>query len=79
MSDIAQGIDAYFWLTAITLICGGLNLFVRFAYKSKCKRCKICCIVIERDIETEEREDLAAVAMMNTNPSIEGVTDGQRN
>ena len=65
MADISQGIDAYFWITVLTVFCTGFNLIVRYAYRSKCKRCKICCIEIERDIEVEERED-AATGPANT-------------
>jgi len=72
MTDISQGIDAYFWLTLVTIFCGGMNLFIRYAYRSKCRRCKICCIKIERDIEIEEREDLAVNGMMlHTSQSID--------
>jgi hypothetical protein len=65
MADISQGIDAYFWITVLTVFCTGFNFIVRYAYRSKCKRCKICCIEIERDIEVEERED-AATGPANT-------------
>jgi hypothetical protein len=69
MADISQGIDAYFWITVLTVFCTGFNLIVRYAYRSKCKRCKICCIEIERDIEVEEREDTAAAANTAANTS----------
>ena len=58
MGDITQGIDGSFFLSLTTLICGGLGLLIRFAYKSKCKSVKICCLKIDRDIETELKEDL---------------------
>ena len=58
MGDITQGIDGFFFLSLTTLICGGLGLLIRFAYKSKCKSVKICCLKIDRDIETELKEDL---------------------
>ena len=58
MGDITQGIDGFFFLSFTTLICGGLGLLIRFAYKSKCKSVKICCLKIDRDIETELKEDL---------------------
>ena len=68
MADISQGIDSYFWLSLMTVFCTGLNLFVHYAYRSKCKRCKLCCIEIERDIEVEERED-AITASVAANPT----------
>ena len=58
MGDITQGIDGFFFLSLTTLLCGGLTLLIRFAYKSKCKSVEICCIRVDRDIETELKEDL---------------------
>ena len=60
MGDISQGIDSFFWLSLVTLICGGLSLSIRYAYRSKCKNIKLCgCIKIDRDVDIEEREDMA--------------------
>jgi len=58
MGDITQGIDGFFFLSLTTLICGGLTLLIRFAYKSKCKSVEFCCIKIDRDIENEVKEDM---------------------
>ena len=58
MGDITQGIDGFFFLSLTTLVCGGLTLLIRFAYKSKCKSAQICCYKIDRDIETELKEGL---------------------
>ena len=58
MADVTQGIDAYFYLSALTIFMGGIGLIVRYSYKSKCKEVACCCIKIIRDIETEEREDI---------------------
>jgi hypothetical protein len=58
MADITQGIDAYFYLSALTIFMGGIGLIVRYAYKSKCKEVNMCCIKIVRDTVAEEREDL---------------------
>lgn len=58
MADVTQGIDAYFYLSALTIFMGGIGLIVRYSYKSKCKEVSMCCIKIVRDIETEEREDM---------------------
>ena len=58
MGDITQGVYGFFFLSLTTLVCGGLGLLIRFAYKSKCTSAEICCIKITRDIETELKEDL---------------------
>ena len=57
MADVTAGIDAYFYLSGLTILMGGIALIVRFCYKSKCKEVTCGCIRIIRDIETEERED----------------------
>ena len=58
MGDVTQGIDSYFYLSVLTLMCGGLTLLIRFAYKSKCKSVEVCCLKIDRDIENEVKEDM---------------------
>ena len=58
MTDLAEGVNAYFYLSVLTLIMGGIGLIVRYSYKSKCKEVDCCCIKIVRDIEIEEREDI---------------------
>jgi hypothetical protein len=58
MSDLTDGVNAYFYLSVLTLLMGGVGLIVRFAYKSKCKEVQCGCLKITRDIETEEREDM---------------------
>ena len=74
MGDITQGIDGFFFLSLTTLICGGLTLLIRFAYKSKCKSVELCCIKIDRDIENEVKEDL------NLSPSSPSIaTDFRKN
>ena len=59
MGDITNGIDGFFFLSLATLVCGGLTLLIRFAYKSKCKSVELCCLRIDRDIETEIKEDMS--------------------
>ena len=66
MADITQGVDSYFYLSVLTLLCGGFTLLIRFAYKSKCKSVSLCCLRIDRDIETELKEDL----QIPTTPSV---------
>jgi hypothetical protein len=58
MGDITQGIDGFFWLSVLTLLCGGTTLLIKFAYKSKCKSVEFCCIKIDRDIDNEVKEDM---------------------
>jgi len=58
MGDITNGIDGFFFLSLATLVCGGLTLLIRFAYKSKCKSVELCCLKIDRDVETELKEDM---------------------
>ena len=59
MGDLTQGIDSYFWLALGGLVFGSIGMLIRYSYKSKCRSVKICCIKIVRDIESEEREDMA--------------------
>ena len=75
MGDISQGIDSFFWLSLVTLIFSGIAVCVRYGYRSKCKNIKLCgCINIDRDIETEEREDevMAKTAASKSSQSIGG-------
>ena len=73
MGDLSQGIDAYFWLSVITLIFGACSLSIRYAYRSKCRQCEICCIKLIRDVDVEEREDMAkSTIASNSNQSIVG-------
>ena len=58
MGGITQGIDDFFWLSVLTLLCGGTTLLIKFAYKSKCKSVEFCCIKIDRDIDNEVKEDM---------------------
>lgn len=67
MGDLTQGIDSYFYLSVLTLMCGGLGLLIRFAYKSKCKSVELCCIRIDRDVETELKEDMT---LSQSSPNI---------
>lgn len=68
MGELTDGIDGYFYLTLATIVFGGIGLITRYAYKSKCKSVDICCLKIQRDIETEEREDTFA---MRNSPTLQ--------
>lgn len=39
-----------FIITSASALCGAI---LKTLYDSKCKRCKICCIEIDRDIDAE--------------------------
>ena len=71
MSDLAEGVNSFFYLSVLTLIMGGVGLIVRYSYKSKCSSVDLCCIKIVRDIETEEREDMEEMRHpMPSSPSL---------
>jgi uncharacterized membrane protein len=46
-----------FWSFFLTSIIGCIMGILRMIYKSKCKYCSICGIMIERDIVSEEKID----------------------
>ena len=58
MSDITQNIDGFFWLSLSTIIFTSVGLFIRYSYKSKCKKVSCCCLKIVRDIDVERQEDM---------------------
>jgi hypothetical protein len=37
------------------------GVIIRFAYRSKCRRVKCCCLDIERDVEDEMVEDVMSM------------------
>lgn len=56
-----------FWIASATMTFAFLGLIVRYSYKSKCKNFSICCLRIERDIESEKEEDIEAIRMNRGN------------
>lgn len=42
-----------FWMAFLTTMTGFTLKLASMAYKSKCKKCSFCGIVIERDVEAE--------------------------
>jgi hypothetical protein len=57
MYDLKQ--DPVFWSFFLTTTTAFIFGMVKIISKSKCKTCKFCGICeIERDIATEEREDI---------------------
>ena len=51
-----------FLLSSLTLLLGFFTGVVGMCYRSKCKDLSCCCFHVVRDIEAEEKEDLAAVS-----------------
>jgi len=49
--------DAVFFSFLITSVIGCILGLSRVLYKSKCKKCSLCGIIIERDVESEEKID----------------------
>ena len=48
--------DPVFWSFFITSTTAFIFGIVKIISKSKCKKCKMMCFEIERDVEMEERE-----------------------
>jgi hypothetical protein len=46
-----------FWSFFLTSTIGCILGLVKMLYKSKCKRCTLCGISVERDVELEEKID----------------------
>jgi|Laugrespbdmm15sd_2_1035082.scaffolds.fasta_scaffold17172_3 hypothetical protein len=67
-----------------TIIAGMVFAFcgviIRFAYRSKCRRAKCCCIEIERDVDDEMVEDVVSMEQGVPLPgeSQRGSIDGGR-
>ena len=54
--------NAVFFSFLITSVIGCLLKIISYCYKSKCRKVKICCITIIRDIESEATIDRTATA-----------------
>lgn len=52
-----EGVNAMFYMSILTMFCGGFGLAIRYCYRLKCKEFTCGCIKIVRDIETERIED----------------------
>lgn len=52
-----MALSEVFWVAFITTMTGFILKLVSMAYKSKCKSCKVCCIEVIRDTETEGEID----------------------
>ena len=71
MGDLTEGVNSYFYLSALTILVGGAGLLIRFAYKSKCKEVSCCCIKVVRDVDIEEHEDLEELKRRTISSSYE--------
>lgn len=60
MNDWTTTFDAVFFLTAGTLLCGGVGVLLGFCFKSKCAEFALCsgrgCIYVRRDVDAENEE-----------------------
>ena len=60
MADWFATFDAVFFLTAGTVVCGGLGVLLSYCFKSKCAEFALCsshgCIYLRRDVEAENAE-----------------------
>jgi hypothetical protein len=61
MSIPTSDLTGSFWLAGGTMLFAFFGLIIRYSYKSKCKNFSICCLKIERDIESEKEEDIEAL------------------
>lgn len=55
-----------FWSFFLTSTIGCLMGIMRMIYKSKCKRCSLCGVTVERDIEAEQEIDELAIQRSGT-------------
>lgn len=55
-----------FWSFFLTSTIGCIVSILRMMYKSKCKRCSLCGVVVERDVEAEREIDELAIQRSGT-------------
>lgn len=55
-----------FWSFFLTSTIGCIVGVLRMIYKSKCKRCSLCGVVVERDVEAEREIDELAIQRSGT-------------
>jgi hypothetical protein len=68
---IDDGVHGLFFLSVLTLICGGFGLAIRYCYRSKCKEFECWGVKIKRDVDVEKEEDMMTA---NKSPSTDGMT-----
>ena len=57
---MSSSLDAVFWLSLSTLVCGSVGLMIKTIYKIKCSEVKCCCgcLELKRDVDDEMKIDL---------------------
>ena len=73
-----QTFDDSFWLTIAASSFACIGLIIRYFFKSKCKRCSCCGIVVERDIEAEIEEERIEIES-SRNMSPKSINDEKSN
>ena len=61
--NLIQGVDGIFYITIATLFSTGINLLIRYCYKSRCVEVECCCFKIRRDPRAENKEDLQSLTL----------------
>jgi len=62
--------NGVFWTATITAIVGCLLKTMSMMYKSKCRKVKICCITVIRDVEQEANIDRIPTTTQPTEANI---------
>lgn len=52
-----MALSEVFWVAFLTTMTGFVLKLASMAYKSKCKKCSVCCIEIIRDTDAEIEVD----------------------
>jgi len=57
--------NSVFWITITTILTGSIGLAIKFCLKSKCDNVSCCWggIVIHRNVEIEQEEEMKAMEM----------------
>lgn len=59
--------NSIFWISFITILSGLILKIVAYIFKSKCSKCTMCCISVERDVLVEEKEQEFIINHQNQN------------
>ena len=57
--------DDVFWITISGMAFGFFGAVLTSLFKSKCKKCKLCCLEVERDIQAEIQEEKMELEFKN--------------
>ena len=63
-----QEFDSIFWLSFATLTFAFGGVVINGIFKSKCSKCKLCCIEVERDTAAEIEEQ--KIEIEHTPPEV---------